>query len=108
MAHVQTGLWNDVRNAQTLAWMITGRLLSGCPSLPAWVPHIHSRAVFAQSTERRYRRWLDNPAIDPGQIYGPLVTRALWDWGQHTLVLALDTSMLFERFCLIRVAVLFR
>jgi len=102
------GLWNDVRNAQTLGWMVTGLLLSQCPSLSAWVPHIHSRANFAQSTERRYRRWLDNPAIDPRNIYGPLVTRALRDWGQHTLVLALDTSVLFERFCLIRVAVLFR
>ena len=108
LAHVQTGVWNDVRNAQTLAWMVTGLLLSQCPSLPAWVPHVHSRATLAQSTERRYRRWLDNPAIDPTNIYGPLVTRALREWGQHTLVLALDTSVLFERFCLIRVAVLFR
>ena len=29
-------------------------------------------------------------------------------WGEHRLVLALDTSVLFEQFCLIRVAVLFR
>lgn len=106
--HLQSCLWNDRRNAQTLAWMVTGLLLSQCPSLPAWVPHVHSRATFAQSTERRYRRWLDCPAIDSGHIYGPLITHALRDWGQHTLVLALDTSVLFERFCLIRVAVLFR
>ena len=88
--------------------MVTGLLLSQCPSLPAWIPHIHSRATFAQSTERRCRRWLDNPALDSGHIYGPLVRRALRDWGPHPLVLALDTSLLFKRFCLIRVAVLFR
>ena len=88
--------------------MVTGLLLSQCPSLPAWVPYIHSRATLAQSTERRYRRWLENPAIDPTSIYGPLVTRALRDWGQHPLILALDTSVLFEKFCLIRVSVLFR
>ncbi|ABW35151.1 transposase IS4 family protein (plasmid) [Deinococcus geothermalis DSM 11300] len=108
LAHLQTGLWNDVRNAHTLAWMVTGLLLSQCSFLPAWLPHIHSRATFAQSTERRLRRWLENPAIDPTAIYGPLVTRALRDWGGHTLILALDTSRLFEKFCLIRVSVLFR
>lgn len=108
LAHLEHSLWNDSRNAHTLAWMVTGLVLSQRPSLPAWLPHIHSRATFAQSTERRVRRWLENPAIHPVSIYGPLVTRALRDWGEHTLVLALDTSLLFEKFCLIRVSVLFR
>ena len=45
---------------------------------------------------------------DCGSIYGPLVTHALRDWGSQTLILALDTSILFEKFCLIRVSVLFR
>lgn len=108
LAHLRQGLWNDIRNARTLAWMVTGLLLSQRASLAAWLPHIHSSATFAQSTERRLRRWLENPAIDPTAIYGPLVTRALRDWGEHTLILALDTSVLFEKFCLIRVSVLFR
>lgn len=108
LAHLQSGLWNDVRNARTLAWMVTGLLLSQCPSLPTWLPHIHARATLAQSTERRCRRWLENSAIDPTTIYGPLITRALRDWGEHTLLLALDTSVLFEKFCLVRIAVLFR
>ena len=108
MAHLQSGLWNDRRNARTLGWMVTGLLLSQRASLPAWLPHLHSRATYAQSSERRYRRWLENPAIDPPGIYGPLITRALRDWGGQFLVLALDTSVLFEKFCLIRVSVLFR
>jgi hypothetical protein len=108
LAHLEHSLWNDTRNARTLAWMVTGLVLSQRASLSAWLPHIHSHATFAQSTERRVRRWLENPAIHPVSIYGPLVTRALRDWGGHTLVLALDTSLLFEKFCLIRVSVLFR
>ncbi|MEF2280505.1 transposase [Deinococcus sp. YIM 134068] len=108
LAQLQTGLWNDIRNARTLAWMVAGLLLSQRSFLPAWLPHIHSSATFAQSNERRLRRWLENPAIDPTTIYGPLVIRALRDWGGHTLILALDTSVLFEKFCLIRVSVLFR
>ncbi|THF71502.1 transposase [Deinococcus sp. Arct2-2] len=41
-------------------------------------------------------------------MYGPLITRALREWGSSTLTLALDTSVLFGRFCLIRIAVLYR
>lgn len=108
LSHLQTGLWNDARNARTLAWMVSGLLLTQRSTLPAWLPHVHSKATLAQSTERRFRRWLENPAIDPTTIYGPLITHALREWGQHRLVLALDTSVLFERFCLIRVSVLFR
>ncbi len=108
LPHLHPALWNDVRNARTLAWMISGLVLSQSVSVPAWLPHIHSRAMVAQSTERRCSRWLENPAIDPGSIYGSLITRALQDWGSSTLTLALDTSVLFGSFCLIRIAVLYR
>ena len=45
---------------------------------------------------------------EPVSIYGPLITSALRTWGKPPLVLALDTRLLFEKFCLIRVAFLFR
>ncbi len=108
LAHLHTGLWNDIRPARTLAWMVSGVLLSQRSTLPDWLSHINAGETLAQSTERRFRRWFENPAIDPTRMDGPLITRALRDWGQHTLILALDTSVLFEKFCLIRVAVLFR
>ena len=108
LAHLQGALWNDIRNARTLSWMVSGLVMSQRSTLPAWLPHIDAGATLAQSTERRVRRWLENPAINPTRIYGPLITRALRDWGKHTLILALNTSVLFEKFCLIRVSVLFR
>ena len=46
-------MWNDVRNVHTLAWMVTGIVLSQRSSIPAWLSYIHSRATFAQSSERR-------------------------------------------------------
>lgn len=100
--------WNDVRNADTCAWLVAGCVHSQHCSLPAWVSGRHSKAQYAQSRERQGRRFLKNPRIDPISVYGPLVTAALQDWGEHRLVLALDTSMLFNQFCLIRVAVVFR
>ena len=101
-------LWNDSRNADTFSWLVTGALQSQKSTLPDWITHRQSKAQIAQSKERQARRWLSNAKIDPVSIYGPLITSALQTWGEHRLVLALDTSVLFEKFCLIRVAVLFR
>ncbi len=106
--YAKTLLWNDSRNADTFAWLVTGMLQSQKSTLPDWITHRQSNATFAQSRERQARRWLGNAKIDPVSIYGPLVTSALRTWGEHRLVLALDTSVLFEDFCMIRVAVLFR
>ena len=106
--YAETPLWNDSRNADTFAWLVTGLLQSQQSTLPEWISHRQSNARFAQSRERQARRWLGNAKIDPVSVYGPLITRALRTWGEHRLVLALDTSVLFEQFCLIRVAVLFR
>ena len=92
LSHLQSCLWTDQRNAHTFAWMVTGLLFSQRASIPSWLPHVQSRANFAQSTERRIRRWLGNPAIDPISIYGSLITRALQDWGDQPLVVALDLT----------------
>ena len=64
LSHLQFCLWNDQRNAHTFAWMVTGFLFSQRASIPSWLPHVQSRANFAQSTERRIRRWLwDGPVL---------------------------------------------
>lgn len=106
LEHLKPLLWNDRRNAQTLAWMVTGLLQTASVNLSDWTSLVSSKAKFAQSSERRFARWLENQAIEPTMLYGPLITQALRHWGKQRLVLALDTSLLFEQFCLIRVAVL--
>jgi hypothetical protein len=40
--------------------------------------------------------------------YGPLIQQALQDWGTHTRYLALDTSMVWNQYCLIRLSVVYR
>ncbi|UQN09504.1 hypothetical protein [Deinococcus sp. QL22] len=82
-------------------------VLSQSVSIPSWLPHIHSQATVAQSTERRCRRWLENPAIALAVCMAPDYP-SLAGLGPAFLTLALDTSILFGRFCLIRVAVLYR
>lgn len=100
--------WLDIRHLQTLAWMMIGLIQSGKISLTAWVPYVDSRAVYAQSTVRRFRRWLSNPRIEVHRLYSPLIQQALIEWGRRMLYLALDTSMLWDKFCVIRIAVVYR
>lgn len=100
--------WQDKRHTQTMVWMIIGLLQSGWVNLSAWVPYICSRAVFAQSKVRRFSRWLHNENIEVNKLYGPIIQSALSEWGEHVLYLALDTSMLWHRYCLIRLSVIYR
>lgn len=100
--------WLDKRHLYTLTWMIVGLIESKVISLPEWASFIDSRATFAQSTVRRFSRWLNNKRIEIHDLYGPIIQEALTEWGDNTLYLALDTSMLWDRFCHIRVSVIYR
>lgn len=100
--------WLDIRHMFTLAWMVVGLIRSERISPTAWVPYVESRAQYAQSTQRRFARWVYNDRIHVGELYGPLIQEALSEWGEHILYLALDTSRLFEEYCLIRISLIFR
>jgi len=100
--------WLDIRHMKTLAWMMTGLIQSGSISLDAWVPYVQSRATYAQSSVRRFRRWLDNPRIEVHALYGPLIQQALGEWGSYVLYLALDTTLLWNRYCIVRISVIYR
>ena len=104
----QSRQWRDVRHLQTLAWMVVGLIQAECVKLTAWVPFVQGRARYAQSTQRRFRRWLANRRIEVAPLYGSLIEQALQEWGRHTLYLALDTSMLWTQYCLIRLSVVYR
>lgn len=110
LVHVlsQHAKWVDQRHLKTLAWMMVGLIQSGWISLTAWPPYVVSRARDAQSTVRRFRRWLDNDKIDVLSLYGPLMQQALVEWGEQALYVALDTSMLWNTYCLIRLSVIYR
>ncbi|MGL4622792.1 MAG: hypothetical protein ACRCZS_27670 [Chroococcidiopsis sp.] len=62
----------------------------------------------AQSRQRRIQRWLNNPRINVHRIYKSLIKAALADWQEENIFLALDTSLFWERYCLIRLSVVHR
>jgi Transposase DDE domain len=100
--------WLDLRHLKTLAWMMVGLIHSGQIGLCAWAPYVVSRACYSQSTVRRFRRWLDNDRIEVHALYGPLIQQALVGWGDKTLYVALDTSMLWNTYCMVRLSVIYR
>ena len=83
--------WLDRRHLKTLAWMVTGLILSGQIGLSAWAAYVHSHAEYAASVIRRFRRFLDNDRIDVHRLYAPLLQHALQEWNHKTLYVALDT-----------------
>jgi hypothetical protein len=87
LVHVlsQHAKWGDQRHLKTLAWMMVGLIQAGGISLTAWAPYGGSRAQYAQSTVRRFRRWLDNDKIDRMSLYGPFIEHALAAWGDQAL-----------------------
>jgi len=95
----------DLRHLKALAWMVSALICSGQLSLPAWEPYVPSRATQAQSLERRWRRFLGNPRVRVSRLYLPLVMAALSGWKQHRLYLALDTTVLWNRYCMIHLSV---
>lgn len=100
--------WLDFRHLKTLAWMVVGLIQSRLISLTAWAPYVLSRAVYAQSTVRRFSRWLDNERIEVFHLYMPLIQEALAEWGENVLYLALDTSTLWNTYCVVRISVIYR
>ena len=100
--------WLDLRHLKTLAWMMVGLIHSGSISLCAWTPFVISRAQYSQSTVRRFRRWLDNDKIEVHALYGPLIQQALVGWVDKTLYVALDTSMLWDTYCMVCLSVIYR
>jgi hypothetical protein len=104
----QHGKWLDVRHMYTLVWMVVGLIHAGGVSLPAWVPFVRGRARYAQSTQRRFARWLHNKRIEVHPFYAPLIQKAVAEWGNHTLYLALDTTMLWNKYCVIRISLIYR
>lgn len=110
MVHVlsQQQHWLDRRHLKTLAWMVVGLIESRLIGLTAWVPYVQSRAVYAQSSVRRFDRWLHNQRIEVHPLYGPLMQQAVAEWGDSVLYLALDTSTLWDRYCIVRIAIIYR
>ena len=97
----------DHRHLVLLGWMVAGLLLSQTVCFDRWntvLPLVH---CLAASWQRRCQRWLSNSRIDVEALYGPLVLWAIQHWQKpgQALHLALDTTMLWNRYCVVVLSV---
>lgn len=95
----------DFRHLKALSWMVSALIASEQLSLSAWEPYVHSRATKAQSVERRWQRFVDNSRVRVESLYVPLVLAALGQWQSQRLYLAMDTTVLWDKYCMIHLSV---
>lgn len=86
--------------------MVSGLLLSETVCFDRWKTSLPLAHCLAASRQQRCQRWLANDHIDVEALYGPLVLWAIQHWQNpgHTVHLILDTTMLWNRFCLVVVS----
>ena len=106
--YLNSAFWNDYRNADTLAWLMTGVLQSRSSNVSKWIAHTPSKGIFKQSVERRYHRFLENDKFDGHEQYKAIAAPILRQWGDNEIIIALDTSMLWNKFCDIRITAIYR
>lgn len=100
--------WQDTRHLNTLCWMIIGMIESQNVHLNGFGVYVISRAQIAQSHQRRFRRWLSNRRINVIAVHQGLVRQALSQWEHERLYLSLDTTVVWNCFCLVWVGVVYR
>ena len=102
----QHSQYRDLRHLKALSWMINALILSSKINLSEWESYVISRANQAQSIERRWQRFVHNSRIKVKSLYLPLVMAAMSSWDGRKLYLALDTTVLWNRYCMIHLSVI--
>ena len=99
----QHSRYGDLRHVVMLAWMASGLLLSQTVCFDRWKDVLPLGHCLAASWQRRCQRWLGNAQVEIELLYGPLVLWALQHWQKpdERLHLALDTTMLWNRYCVV-------
>ncbi len=90
-----------------LAWMVDVLSLSETVCFVRCKARLPMPHCLTASWQRRCQRWLANSHFDVETLYSPLGLWAIQHWQNqgHTLHLALDTTMLWNRFCVVVLSV---
>jgi len=108
VASIPHEAYGNLGRLYTLAWCVVGVVLEKCVSLTVWATVTRGRARYAASRYRRLHRWIHNDKVEPQKLYGPLVRAALAQWHHIQVDIALDTSVLWDKFVLIRASLIYR
>ena len=93
----------DKRHLQGFAETVAAILLSQSACLGKWIAYLGHRGCQARSHMERLSYFVHNAAITAERFYVPLLRQALQAFQGTAVTLTLDTSMLWNQFCLIEV-----
>lgn len=93
----------DQRHLQVFCEILAAILQSGSGVLGKWIPYLSHRNCHARAHLERLRYFLHNQAIKAERFYEPMVRHVLAAFAGEAVLLTLDTSMLWDQFCLIEV-----
>jgi hypothetical protein len=96
----------DKRHLQGLAETVAAILQSGSACLSHWLPYLSHRDCKARSQMERLNYFVHNPHMIAETFYNPLLNYFLQAFAGASLELVLDTSMLWDKFCLIEVCLI--
>jgi hypothetical protein len=107
--HEQLRQWivpSDQRHLKVFAEIMAAMLQSQSACLSRWIPLLGHRDCSARSHMERLSYFVHNPRIVAQTFYVPLLKHFLATFAGLPLELTLDTSMLWDRFCLVKVCVI--
>jgi Transposase DDE domain len=93
----------DKRHLTVFAENIAAILQSQSGCLSHWLTYLSHRSCHARSHFERLSYFIHNPKITSETFYTPLLVQFLQAWAGMAMILTLDTSMLWDEYCLIEV-----
>jgi hypothetical protein len=95
----------DLRHLKNCAEIVAAILESESACASHWLPYLSHRDCQARSHMERLSYFMNNPAINDEVLYVPLIKQFLKEWTGQKLILVMDTSMLWDTYCLIEVCI---
>lgn len=96
----------DQRHLQVFCENIAAILQAQSACLSHWLPYLSHRDCKARSHMERLNYFVHNPKITAETFYFPLLQQFLSSWEGMAMTLTLDTSVLWDQYCLIEVCLI--
>ena len=93
----------DQRHLQGFAEILAAILQAGSACLGKWIPFLSHRGCQARAHLERLSYFLHNQQISAERFYEPMLGHVLAAFAGESVLLTLDTSMLWDQFCLVEV-----
>ncbi len=93
----------DRRHLQGFAEIVAAILQSESACLGEWIPYLGHRHCQARSHMERLSYFVHNDQINAERFYEPMLRHLLATLAGESVLVTLDTSMLWDQFCLIEV-----